>query len=110
MNRSTLEVGKVYQCKIIRVEPTFVILSLDGLQCICHISEISDYHISDIHNYLKVGQEEAFLLTQIDEANDKYKFSYKRLRPKLLKHHSEIIESISGFQNLYDNTMRDLNK
>ncbi|MDR3330509.1 MAG: S1 RNA-binding domain-containing protein [Mycoplasmataceae bacterium] len=105
-----LEIGKIYQCKVVRIEPTFVILSFNGLQGICHISEISDYHISDIHNYLKIGQEESFLLVQIDSLNDKYKFSYKRIRPKLLKHHGDIIESISGFENLYDNTMRELDK
>jgi predicted RNA-binding protein with RPS1 domain len=98
----------IVKCKVVRVEPTFAILSFDNCQGICHISEISDYHINNIHNFLKVGETYDFLLLNANEPNNKYKLSYKQIRPKLLKYHYEIIPSVSGYKNLYEMTMSKL--
>ncbi|MDR1235102.1 MAG: S1 RNA-binding domain-containing protein [Mycoplasmataceae bacterium] len=103
-----IDFKNIIKCKVVRIEPTFAILSFNESQGICHISEISDYHISNIHNFFKVGETYDFLLLNGNEQTNKYKLSYKQIRPKLLKYHREIIPSLSGYKNLYETTMSKL--
>jgi predicted RNA-binding protein with RPS1 domain len=105
-----IDTNKIIKGKVIRIEPTFIIINFDGQQAICHISEISDYHVSDIHRFVKVNGTYDFLLLDGDSNANKYRVSFKQIRPKLLKHHREIIPSISGFKNLYDMTLKALEK
>ncbi|MDR0825974.1 MAG: S1 RNA-binding domain-containing protein [Mycoplasmataceae bacterium] len=100
-----IDKNKIFKCQVLQIKPTFAIVNYHGNTGICHISEISDYHITDIHKFLTVGETYDFLLIDADEVNHKYKFSFKRLRPKLIKHHSAIIDSLEGFDNLLKNTL-----
>jgi predicted RNA-binding protein with RPS1 domain len=105
-----IDTNKIITGKVIRIEPTFVIVGFDGHQGICHISEISDYHVSDIHNFLKLDETYPFLLLEANVETNKYRLSFKQIRPKLLKHHREIIPSISGYKNVYESTLKALDK
>ncbi|MDR0675186.1 MAG: S1 RNA-binding domain-containing protein [Mycoplasmataceae bacterium] len=105
-----IDTKKIIKGKVIRIEPSFIIVSFAGHQGICHISEISDYHVSDIHRYVKLNETYPFLLINADETANKYRLSFKQIRPKLLKHHREIIDSIQGFKNLYEATLKALEK
>jgi predicted RNA-binding protein with RPS1 domain len=91
---------KICQCKVFKIKPTFLLLEYEGNVGLCHISEISDYHVSDIHKYFIEGQVYDFALLDYDEVNQKYKFSYKIIHPKMLKHHNQIIPTVSGYDNL----------
>ncbi|MDE6477175.1 MAG: S1 RNA-binding domain-containing protein [Mycoplasmoidaceae bacterium] len=99
---------KTYLCKVVKINPTYVILQTAGISGICHISEISDYKVNDIHDFFEINQSYHFMLLEFDESKSLYNFSYKRINPKLLKHHSRIIPSVEGFNNLFDNTMKKL--
>jgi predicted RNA-binding protein with RPS1 domain len=91
---------KICHCKVFKIKPTFVLLEYEGTVGLCHISEISDYHVSDIHKFFSEGQYYDFALLSYDEVNHKYRFSYKVIHPKTLKHHSHIIPTVSGYHNL----------
>ncbi|MDR1991874.1 MAG: S1 RNA-binding domain-containing protein [Mycoplasmataceae bacterium] len=105
-----IDTKNIVNGKVIRIMPTFAIILFDQHLGICHISEISDYHVNDIKSYLLLEQTYSFLLIDVDAKNDKYRLSFKRIRPKLLKHHREIIPSVSGFKQLYDQTLKILNE
>lgn len=102
------KVKKTYLCKVVKINPTYVIVQTSGITGICHISEISDYKVSNIHNFFKVDESYNFMLLEFDAGKNLYNFSYKRINPKLLKHHNKIIPSAEGFDNLYENTMKKL--
>jgi ribosomal protein S1 len=74
-----MNVKDIIKCKVVRIEPTFVILSFNNLRGICHISEISDYRINDIHNFFEVNKTYDFLLIEANPTANKYRFSYKRI-------------------------------
>ncbi|MDR2369671.1 MAG: S1 RNA-binding domain-containing protein [Mycoplasmataceae bacterium] len=103
-----IDINKIVKAKVMRIEPTFVIVNFNEHHGICHISEISDYHVSNIERYMKLGEFYSFLLIESDEITNKYRLSFKQIRPKLLKHHREIIHSFSGFKNLYAATLKAL--
>ncbi|WP_342268677.1 S1 RNA-binding domain-containing protein [Spiroplasma endosymbiont of Aspidapion aeneum] len=50
-----------------------------------HISEISDYYVSNIDDFFKVGDKFACKVTDIVEEKKHLKLSFKAIRPELLK-------------------------
>ncbi len=100
--------GKTYECTVVKINPTYVILQTSGIAGICHISEVSDYIVKDINTFFKLNHKYQFVLLDFDESKSLYNFSYKRINPKLLKNHKKIIPSASGFDNLLKNTMDKL--
>ncbi|GMO14491.1 MAG: hypothetical protein Ta2E_04890 [Mycoplasmoidaceae bacterium] len=103
-----LEISKIYEGKVLKIFKTYALIDVEGISGIVHISEISDYHISSITNYLTVGKKYNFIL--ISKDNGKYAFSYKKINAKLLKIRSTIIPTISGYKNVYNKMMNALNK
>jgi predicted RNA-binding protein with RPS1 domain len=101
-----MHINQIYSCRVIKLNPTFALLSYQDTIGICHISEISDYHISDIKVFLTVNKNYDFLLITSDNEKQKYSFSFKRIRPKLLKSHNGIIPTKSGYNNLYKHTLK----
>ncbi|AGR41488.1 S1 RNA-binding domain-containing protein [Spiroplasma taiwanense] len=66
-----------------------------------HISEISDFFVKSISDFLTVGQEYEIEVIEIIDAKNQIKLSYKKLRPELLKSTDvKIKETGSGFDNL----------
>lgn len=61
------EVGQIYKGRVVRVMDfgAFVEI-LPGKEGLVHISQIADYHVDDINKELKVGDEFAVKLTEID--------------------------------------------
>lgn len=104
------KINKVYRCLVAKINPTYLILSVSGVNGICHISEVSDYKVNNLNDFFKEGNEYDFILIKLDEENNLYNFSYKRINPKLLKHHNKIIPTTSGFEKLYNNTLDKLYK
>lgn len=102
--------NKIYNCVVKKIYPTYIIVQTAGVTGICHISEVSDYKVNDINHFFKVNESYNFLLLEFNEAKGLYSFSYKRINPKLLKHHTKIIPTTSGYKNLYNNTMEKLYK
>jgi predicted RNA-binding protein with RPS1 domain len=75
---------QIFRCKVLAIKPTFALLEHQNTVGLCHISEISDYHVKDIHNYLTEGQYFDFALFEFDVSNKNYKFSYIVIHPKML--------------------------
>jgi predicted RNA-binding protein with RPS1 domain len=96
-----MTINQVYPCKVIKIQRSFVLVSYKNITGICHISEISDYLVHNIRDFLTLDSTYDFLLIYANELNKKYIFSFKRIRSKLLKSHSHIIPTVSGYANLY---------
>jgi predicted RNA-binding protein with RPS1 domain len=96
---------KIHYCKVMQIKQTYILLQFHNTTGICHISETSDYLVSDMSNYFKVGQSYYFLLLDSTSSDGKFRFSYKKIRPKLLKWHYAIIPTLTNFDNLYQHTL-----
>ncbi|MDR2829278.1 MAG: S1 RNA-binding domain-containing protein [Mycoplasmataceae bacterium] len=103
-----LIVNKIYPGKVLKISKTYAIIEVNKISGIVHISEISDYHVRNIEDFLKLGQTYDFIL--FSTKDNKYNFSYKRINAKLLKTRSKIIETKTGFTNVLNNMMNILNK
>ncbi|AHB36610.1 S1 RNA-binding domain-containing protein [Spiroplasma apis] len=77
---------------------------IDGeniIKGLIHISEISDFYVSDINEFLTVGSEVEVEVIDIIQDKNQVKLSYKRIRPDLVKSDdSKLKETGSGFDNL----------
>ncbi|AHI53143.1 S1 RNA-binding domain-containing protein [Spiroplasma culicicola] len=73
----------------------------DTIKGLIHISEFSDYFVSDISQFVNVGDEVEVEVIEIITDKNQVKLSYKKIRPELLKENqSKIKETGDGFDNL----------
>lgn len=93
----------VIKLKIIKINKTYVELeTIRGERGMIHISEISDYYVTNISNFFSVNQKYWFLFLNNDVEKNRLIFSWKRLHPRFLKDpfEFEIRETKSEFKNL----------
>jgi small subunit ribosomal protein S1 len=76
---SQLTIGDVVTGKVSGVVKFGIFVTFNGLEGLVHISEIAWGHVSDPHQYAKVGQEVQVAIIGIE--NDKLSLSIKRLTP-----------------------------
>ena len=72
VNRLTanVEIGKIYRGRVASIQNFGVFVEiLPGRDGLCHISELSDQYVSDIHTVCKVGDEMDVKVLAIDEQN-----------------------------------------
>ncbi|WP_339023065.1 S1 RNA-binding domain-containing protein [Spiroplasma endosymbiont of Crioceris asparagi] len=75
-----------------------------------HISELSDFFVNDISEFLNVGDEiEVSVISSIDDKRQ-LKLSYKAIRPELLKKEQKIVETGKGAETLKNNTKKSISK
>lgn len=98
---SQLKSGEVYNGKVIKINKTYVLINVEDIVGIVHISEISDYLIKDINSIFKLNEYYNFQF--IKNLNDKHIFSYKRINAKLLKKRYTIIYDPKEFDDLMKN-------
>lgn len=84
---------------VIKVAKTYLLVTFDGMTGICHISQVSDYLVKDLGGLFKVGETYDFLIVN-SNGFGQYELSFKKIHPKFLKRHSNVIETPSGFENL----------
>lgn len=65
-----------------------------------HISEISDGFVSDIHNFLEIGETIYVKILDVDNQNFQVKLSIKGIDYKVRRKREPIKESPSGFKPL----------
>ena len=94
---------------IISIAKTYVLASFDGNVGICHISNVSDYLVRNLHNFFSLGDTYDFLVIG-DDGFGQINLSFKALHPKFLKRHKDVIETPSGFKNLKEDLERRLQK
>jgi predicted RNA-binding protein with RPS1 domain len=95
---------KIFDCKIIKILPTYVIVSTTIGVGLCHISQVANKHIHDIKQYFKLNQ--IYKMKLISEPNsDKLKFSYKLMNnPPTVKKRNKIVPTVGGFKQLFEKT------
>ena len=72
VNRLTanVEVGKTYKGRVASIQNFGVFVEiLPGRDGLCHISELSDQYVSDVHSFCKIGDEMEVKVLAIDEQN-----------------------------------------
>lgn len=65
-----------------------------------HISEISDGFVSDIHNFLEIGETIYVKVLDVDDENYQVKLSIKNIDYKVRRKRAPIRESKTGFNPL----------
>ncbi|MDR3249964.1 MAG: S1 RNA-binding domain-containing protein [Mycoplasmataceae bacterium] len=103
-----LKANGIYNGKVIKIFKTYALIKVENITGIVHISEISDYLVKNINDILTIGSEYNFLLLSIKEKT--YNFSFKRVNAKFLKRRDGMIPTVSGYSNLYKNTMNLIKK
>lgn len=96
---------KIYYCKVIQIKQTYVLVEFENKTGICHISEVSDYLINNLHDFFKINKSYYFSMLDSNDKNNVYRFSYKKINPELMKWHYAAIPTISGFKNIYKQTI-----
>ena|SRR5699024_3857222 len=78
------------------------VLDHEGIKGLIHISEFSDFFVSDINEFVKVGDEVEVEVISYDETKKQVKLSFKAIRPELLKSNEKpkLQENGSGFDGL----------
>ena len=76
----------VVECKITGIKDYGFFVKIDENNSgIVHISEISDYYVSNIRTFVKNGQVVKLQITGFDEKTSNYYLSYKAIRKHLIK-------------------------
>lgn len=74
-----------------------------------HISEISDYFVSDIHTHFDEGESYEVEVIDVVEEKKQLKLSFKSLRPELHKSSDDSLkETGSGFDGLDESLKENL--
>lgn len=83
------------------IEKYGAFISLDEYYSgLIHISEISTGFVSDIHNFLEIGETIYVKVLEVDDENYKVKLSIKDIDYKVRRKRAPIKESESGFKPL----------
>lgn len=110
MIQSRYEVNKsIVHGTIIAIAKTYVLASFDGNVGICHISNVSDYLVRNLHNFFNLGNQYDFLVIG-DDGLGQINLSFKAIHPKFLKSHKDVIPTPSGFDTLKQDLERRLKK
>lgn len=94
---------------IISISKTYVLVSFEGNIGICHISNVSDYLVRNLHDFFAIGQTYDFLVIG-DNGFGQINLSFKAIHPKFLKSHKDVIPTPSGFKNLKNDLEQRLKK
>lgn len=82
-------VNKLVSGVVESVAPFGAFVNVNGVICLCHISDVSHTKIKDVSQVLKVGERYTFRVIKVDREEKKVSLSYKVLqenpRTKLLK-------------------------
>lgn len=65
-----------------------------------HISEISNYFVKNIEDYVKVGENIICEVLEVDEENNHLKLSIKNINYKLIPRFGKIKDTKTGFKSL----------
>lgn len=96
--------GEIIKGCVTGIEKYGVFVNLDEYyNGLIHISEISNGFVSNINNFLNIGDTIYVKVLEVDEDNFQVKLSIKDIDYKDNKHRGRIKESRSGFEPLEKN-------
>ncbi len=79
---SNIQVGDVVEGKVERVTSFGAFVSVDGFDCLAHISDLSWTGVKNVTDVLEIGKHYQFKVLKIDQASKKVSIGYKQLQPQ----------------------------
>jgi 4-hydroxy-3-methylbut-2-enyl diphosphate reductase len=73
-------VGEIYNGKVKRIKPFGAFVSVNGNDCLVHISDISWTKINDPSEILEIGKSYDFKCLKLDRENNRVSLGYKQLQ------------------------------
>ncbi|AWX69331.1 hypothetical protein [[Mycoplasma] anseris] len=105
-----LNISKIIKAKVTKVWKNSVILTTkENVKCFLNISEVSDYFISDLKQFFKIGDIKEVIVIDVTNTGE-YIVSFKRIHPKELRNPFEFrMDDIdTNFDALLDFTNKGL--
>ena len=72
-------INKIVEGTVEKILPYGAFVSVGGVSCFIHISDIAYEHINDINSYLKVGEKYTFRVIKIDKLQKRVSLGLKQL-------------------------------
>lgn len=79
---STLQVGAIVTGKVKRFAAFGAFVSVNGFDCLAHISDLSYYKVEDPSEVLELNKSYEFVVLKADRENQKVSLGYKQLQKK----------------------------
>ncbi|MBD5636919.1 MAG: bifunctional 4-hydroxy-3-methylbut-2-enyl diphosphate reductase/30S ribosomal protein S1 [Clostridia bacterium] len=79
---NTIEVGAIVEGKVERVTSFGAFVSVNGFDCLAHISDLSWTGVKEVTDVLEIGKRYQFKVLKIDRENKKVSIGYKQLQPE----------------------------
>jgi len=81
------KVGMIVYGEVSGIKPYGAFITFDsGITGLVHISEISNYFVKDISNFIKIGDHVMLKVIDIDHDHKQLRLSYKALSQNVRKH------------------------
>ena len=78
----SINVGDVVEGKVERVTSFGAFVSVNGFDCLAHISDLSWTGVKEVTDVLEIGKRYQFKVLKIDRDNKKVSIGYKQLQPR----------------------------
>lgn len=79
---ANIHVGDVVEGKVERVTSFGAFVSVNGFDCLAHISDLSWSGAKNVTDILEIGKKYEFKVLKVDEENKKVSIGYKQLQPQ----------------------------
>ena len=79
---ANVHVGDVVEGKVERVTNFGAFVSVNGFDCLAHISDLSWSGVKNVTDVLEIGKKYEFKVLKVDEENKKVSIGYKQLLPQ----------------------------
>lgn len=78
----SIEVGAIVEGKVERVTSFGAFVSVNGFDCLAHISDLSWTGVKEVTEVLEIGKRYEFKVLKVDRENKKVSIGYKQLQPQ----------------------------
>ncbi len=79
---SSIHVGDIVEGRVERVTSFGAFVSVNGFDCLAHISDLSWTGVKSVTDVLEIGKHYEFQVLKIDETSKKVSIGYKQLQPQ----------------------------
>ena len=79
---ANIAVGDVVEGKVERTTAFGAFVSVNGFDCLAHISDLSWTGVEDVKDVLEIGKTYQFKVLKVDQNNKKVSIGYKQLQPQ----------------------------
>ena len=107
-----MKTGQIVRGKVINIFKTHFLVELpNGFTGLVHITEISDYFVSNIKGMFTINKKYDFLVLKVEEEKKRSSLSWKRITPRFQIDPFEfnIDETKNGFVNLKEFVEGEIN-